>query len=89
MSDPINKYTMIGVDIAKLKLDIAIDDKKVLTIDNKEESFRKLLKIIPDIDQVCFVMEATGGYERKLVSFLQSKGIAVAVINAKRVKGLC
>jgi len=86
MSDPINKYTMIGVDVAKLKLDIAIDDKKVLTIDNKEESFRKLLKIIPDIDQVCFVMEATGGYERKLVSFLQSKGIAVAVINAKRVR---
>jgi transposase len=86
MSDPINNYTMIGVDVAKLKLDIAIDDKKVLTIDNKEESFKKLLKIIPDIDQVCFVMEATGGYERKLVSFLQSEGIAVAVVNAKRVR---
>ena len=28
MSDPINKYTMIGVDVAKLKLDVASDDKK-------------------------------------------------------------
>lgn len=77
---------MIGVDIAKLKLDIAIDDKKVLTVDNKEENFKELLKTIPDVGQVCFVMEATGGYERKLVSFLQSKGIAVAVVNAKRVR---
>jgi transposase len=31
-------------------------------------------------------MEATGGYERKLVSFLQSKEIGVAVVNAKRVR---
>jgi transposase len=58
----------------------------VLTIDNKEERFKELLKIIPAIDQVCFVMEATGGYERKLVSFLQSRNIAVAVINAKRAR---
>lgn len=86
MSDPINNYAMIGVDVAKLKLDIAIDDKTVLTIDNHEESFKKLLKSIPNIDQVCFVMEATGGYERKLVSFLQAKGVAVAVVNAKRVR---
>lgn len=86
MSDLINKFTMIGVDVAKLKLDIAIDDKTVLTIDNQEESFKKLLKNIPNINQVCFVMEATGGYERKLVNFLQSKEIAVAVVNAKRVR---
>jgi hypothetical protein len=30
---------MIGVDVAKLKLDIAFDDKTVLTIDNQEENF--------------------------------------------------
>jgi transposase len=77
---------MIGVDVAKLTLDIAVEDNKVLTIDNNEGGFKKLLKIIPDIDQACFVMEATGGYERKPVSFLQSKNIAVAVINAKRVR---
>jgi len=85
MSDPI-KYTMIGVDVAKLKLDVAIGDDKVLTLDNNEDDFKKLLKIIPDSAPACFVMEATGGYERKLVSFLQSKNIAVAVINAKRVR---
>ena len=86
MSNANHKFNMIGVDVAKLKLDIAIDDKTVLTIDNQEESFNKPLKTIPNIDQVCLVMEATGGYEKKLVSFLQSKGIAVAVVNAKRVR---
>ena len=86
MSDPKPKFQMMGVDVAKLKLDIAIDDKTVLTIDNQEENFKKLLKTLPDTGQICFVIEATGGYERKLVSFLQSKEIAVAVVNAKRVR---
>lgn len=86
MSDLNTKFHLVGVDVAKLKLDIAIDDKTVLTIDNQEESFKKPLKNFPDMGQVCFVMEATGGYEKKLASFLQTKGLAVAVVNAKRVR---
>ena len=31
-------------------------------------------------------MEATGGYERPLTSFLQKKGVAVSIVNAKRVR---
>ncbi|GEM_PF-2004797 len=38
------------------------------------------------LDKVCFVVEATRGYERKLVNFLLSNGIAVSVVNAKRVR---
>lgn len=51
-----------------------------------EESFKTLLKTLPHNGQVCFVMEATGGYERKLVAFLQAREIAVAVVNPKRVR---
>ena len=80
------KLKMIGVDVSKLKLDIAIDEKKHFTIDNQENRFPKLIQSIEDIDNICFVMEATGGYERKLVNFLLSKGIAVSVVNAKRVR---
>lgn len=85
-SSPIKKLQMIGVDVAKHKLDISIDDNTVLIIDNHEENFKALLKIIPDTSRVCFVMEATGGYERKLVAFLQNQEIAVAVVNPKRVR---
>ena len=80
------KLKMIGVDVAKLTLDIAIDEKKHFTIDNQENKFSKLTNSIVDTDNVCVVMEATGGYERKLVNFLLSKEIAVSVVNAKRVR---
>lgn len=85
-SVPLKKLQMIGVDVAKQKLDVSVDDKTTLTLDNDEASFKKLLKLIPDSGSVCFVMEATGGYERKLVAFLQNREIAVAVINPKRVR---
>jgi hypothetical protein len=41
-SAPIKKLQMIGVDVAKHKLDVSIDNNTVLTIDNNEESFKKL-----------------------------------------------
>jgi transposase len=80
------KFKMIGVDVAKLKLDIAFDDKHIITIDNQKDSFKQLLKLIADATQVCFVMEATGGYEKPLSNFLLAQGIAVCIVNAKRVR---
>ena len=35
------KLKMIGVDVSKLKLDIAIDEKKHFTLDNQENRFPK------------------------------------------------
>jgi transposase len=85
-STPSKKLQIIGVDVAKQKRDVSIDDNTVLTIDNHEESFKTLLKTLPHTDQVGVVMEATGGYERKLAAFLQAREIAVAVVNPKRVR---
>lgn len=85
-SAPEKKLQMVGVDVAKQKLDVAIDDITTLTIDNDEKSFKNLLKLIPNSRSACFVMEATGGYERKLVVFLQAQDIAVAVVNPKRIR---
>ena len=80
------QYNIIGVDVAKDKLDIALDDQTVITIDNNDAGFKKLLKSMTKTESVCFAMEASGGYEKALVSFLLGKEIAVAVINAKRVR---
>jgi transposase len=85
-STPIKKLQIIGVHVAKQKLDVSIDDNTVLTIDNHEESFKTRLKTIAHNDQVCVVTEATGGYERKLAAFLQAREIAVAVVNPKRAR---
>jgi transposase len=85
MTNPI-KLKMIGVDVAKLKLDISMPDNQAVVIDNNEAGFKQLLKTIPPIQTVCFVMEATGGYEKGLANFLLSQGAAVSIVNAKRVR---
>jgi transposase len=77
---------MIGVDVSKLKLDIALDDRQVIGIDNSESSFKALLKRLPVLTQAHFVMESTGGYERAFVHFLLAHRVGVSVVNAKRVR---
>ena len=77
---------MIGVDVAKLKLDIALNDKKVVTLANEETEFKKLLQQLPNKNELCFVMEASGGYERRFADFLIREKIQFAIINAKRVR---
>lgn len=77
---------MIGVDVSKLKLDIALDDRQAITIDNNENGFKALLKRLPTLAQAHFVMESTGGYELAFVYFLLAHGLGVSVVNAKRVR---
>lgn len=86
MTNETLNYTIIGVDVSKLKLDIALDDKQIITVENHVDGFKTFLKYIVAPSQVCVVMEATGGYERPHVHFLLAQGIAVGVVNAKRVR---
>ena len=86
MSEKSQQLKMIGVDVAKAKLDIAIDNQKVITLNNTEKAFEKWLKKLSISENSCFVMEASGGYEKKFVSFLLGKKLKVAVVNAKRVR---
>jgi transposase len=76
----------IGVDIAKQKFDVSFSDQRVATFENNQAGFKLLLKEIKNKTQTRVVMEATGGYEKPLAHFLQSQGIAVSIVNAKRVR---
>ena len=86
MTNETPNYTIIGVDVSKLKLDIALDAKQIVRVENQVDGFKRLLKHMATLSQVCVVMEATGGYERQLAHFLLAQGIAVSVVNAKRVR---
>jgi transposase len=77
------KFNMIGVDVSKLQLDIAIDGKQVITISNEAGGYQKLLKHLIDPVMVCFVMEATGGYGRSFAHYLLAQGIAVSIVNTR------
>jgi transposase len=75
---------VVGVDLSKAKLDIALPDE-LLTIKNNSEAIQQLVDRIKS-DSVIVVMEATGGYENQLVQALHRHGIALAVVNPRRVR---
>ena len=76
----------IGVDVAKQKIDVSFNDQRVAFFENSLAGFKLLLKEITDKSQTRVVMEATGGYEKPLAHFLQDQGVAVSIVNAKRVR---
>ena len=78
---------IIGVDVAKHKLDIAFGDNDFVTIDNHEQAFIDLLTTLDrPLNEYLFIMEATGGYEKALQNFLLERSIKVAIVNPKRVR---
>ena len=87
MTKQVQNLKKIGVDVSKKTLDIEIDEKHIFSIDNNEKAFFDFLKILDEpLDSIHFVLEATGGYEKKFANFLLSQSIAVSVVNPKRVR---
>jgi transposase len=78
----------VGVDVSKATLDFAlVDEKKVVSIKNTEKQIvSQLIAIITDRSSTIVVLEATGGYEDRLVTVLHQHNIAVAVVNPRRVR---
>jgi transposase len=72
--------------MAKKKLDISFSDNESVSYGNNLSEFKQLSTQISNKKSTRIVMDATGGYERALVQFLQEEGIAVSVVNAKRVR---
>ncbi len=75
---------VVGVDASKANLDIALPNES-LTIENNTKAIQQLVDRIK-LDCVIVVMEATGGYENQLVQALHNHGIALAVVNPRRVR---
>lgn len=83
MSDTI----VIGVDIAKLHIDVAASDGSFAErFSNDETGHRKLLSRLSKMRIHHVLMEATGGYEDVLVCTLQAAGHPVVVVNPKRAR---
>lgn len=76
---------VIGVDVSKLKLDIAFGNESFVIKNERFSIVEELVKRI-DVSSTIVVMEATGGYEEKLVRILHEHGIPLAVVNPRRVR---
>jgi transposase len=77
----------VGIDVAKAEFVVASEPEGLsLTAVNSPRGYRELLERLSAYDVKLVVMEATGGYERRLAAELVSAGFATVVINPRRVK---
>lgn len=75
----------IAIDIAKDSLAVCSDSfKGSFRYDGK--GLKELVKIISTVESALVVCEATGGYERRLMSLLFKHEIPVALLNPARVR---
>ncbi|QDV19524.1 Transposase [Gimesia panareensis] len=81
-----SSISLTGIDVSKDTLDVYFTKNgRQQKIDYRNESLKLLARQIIKL-KATVVMEATGGYEKKLVRYLQDQGIACAVVNPKQVR---
>jgi transposase len=81
------KRTIVGIDVSKGKVDVAIRSAAAqATFADDPDNRRQLLVWLKEygVDQA--VMEATGGYERSWVKLLGEAGLTVVTVDPKRVR---
>lgn len=84
--------TLLGIDIAKLKFDVALlqgDQTLTQQFANSPAGYQQLQEWLTAqaITQVHACLEATGSYGLALALFLHQQGHLVSVVNPLRIKG--
>lgn len=77
----------IGVDMAQQVFDWTVHGEQgTHTLPNQDSGFEALLAAVKDRRIGLIVIEATGGWERRLACFLLRHGLAVAVVNPRAAR---
>ncbi|WP_109046092.1 IS110-like element ISEc32 family transposase [Escherichia coli] len=85
MSQP--NLQCMGIDVAKLSLDIATTDTiEPFTVGNDEDGFAVITDKLKHTKINLILMEATGGLEAAIACKLQSEGYDVVVINPRQAR---
>jgi transposase len=78
---------VVGIDVAKHQLDVhQLSDGRHLTLVYDTKGLQQLRKTLPPPNETLVVVEATGGYQRRVVADLADAGYAVAVVNPRQVR---
>ena len=77
---------VVGIDVAKQTLEVAMDGKASFQIGNTKSDITRWIATLPEPGQVLIVLEATGGYENLLVTELVGDGHLVARVNPRQVR---
>jgi transposase len=81
--------SFVGIDIAKQHLDVCVlPERRTFQIPYGEKGLKDLIDQLLQMKPTLIVVEATGGYERRLAAELLQAGLALAVVNPARVRHL-
>jgi transposase len=79
--------TAAGIDVAKAKLDVAIDGcKQRWEVTNDPTGFLQLAKLLRSRKVNRIGLEATGGYERDVTEHLRNNGFSVVLLQPRQVR---
>ena len=77
----------VGIDVSKDGFDVAVCGReRVQRCDNTAPGIRKLIRHLDADGLTLIVIEATGGYERRLAGALKAALLPVAVLNPRQVR---
>ena len=77
----------IGIDVSKETLEVAVHESNThWTTKHEFSEFPKLIKSLRSLIPTRIIVEASGGLEHLLVSYLATAGLPVIVINPRQVR---
>jgi transposase len=77
----------VGIDVSRDTLDVAIrPDGTHRRVPNTDDGFGQLVALLSPLAPALIVLEATGGYQRRVVAALGLAGLPVAVVNPARAR---
>jgi transposase len=80
-------HTFVGIDVAKHSLEVySSGEDRSFTTTNNTAGFKQLVAELPPAASCLIVIEATGGYQNRVVGALVSAGHRVAVVNPRQVR---
>ena len=79
--------SFVGIDVAKSSLDVCVlPQGNALSLSYDQSGLVELRRQLPSPGTCLIVIEATGGYQRRLVADLLDAGHRVAVVNPRQVR---
>jgi transposase len=81
------REVFVGVDVAKDRLDVAFrPGGEKLIVPNDRRGITRLVRTISRFTPECVVLEASGGYERRLLERLAEEELPVALVNPRNIR---
>jgi transposase len=77
----------VGIDVSKKAWDIfCLPSRKSMKLDADEHGLQQLCEALPPVGTCSIVLEASGGYEKRLAAELIDAGYKVARVNPRQVR---